>query len=291
MKRRRATDATTTSTAMTSTATTSTATTSTATTGAASGGETTITLPVRRRRPVIQLDRVGKTYGLGDTVVHAVRDVSLTVERGDYIAIMGASGSGKSTLMNLIGCLDDQTRGRYLLDGVDVRTLDEHQLAVIRNRKIGFVFQSFNLIPRTRAVDNVSLPLSYAKVASSERRERAMDALAAVGLSDRSGHLPTQLSGGQQQRVAIARAIVTQPVLLLADEPTGALDSHASADVLALFDQLNDEGRTIVLITHEDEVAAHAKRVVRMRDGDIVGDTRNAALEGRPPRLDLGVPA
>jgi putative ABC transport system ATP-binding protein len=281
MKRRRATDATTTSTATTSTATTSTATISTATT----------TLPVRRRRPVIQLDRVGKTYGLGDTVVHAVRDVSLTVERGDYIAIMGASGSGKSTLMNQIGCLDDQTRGRYLLDGVDVRTLDEHQLAVIRNRKIGFVFQSFNLIPRTRAVDNVSLPLSYAKVSSSERRERAMDALAAVGLSDRSGHLPTQLSGGQQQRVAIARAIVTQPVLLLADEPTGALDSHASADVLALFDQLNDEGRTIVLITHEDEVAAHAKRVVRMRDGDIVGDTRNAALEGRPPRLDLGVPA
>ncbi|MCW2529360.1 MAG: putative transport system ATP-binding protein [Pseudonocardiales bacterium] len=251
----------------------------------------TIPLPVRRRRPVIQLDRVGKTYGLGDTAVHAVRDVSLTVERGDYIAIMGASGSGKSTLMNLIGCLDEQSRGRYLLDGVDVRTLDEHQLAVIRNRKIGFVFQSFNLIPRTRAVDNVSLPLSYAKVGSSQRRERAMDALAAVGLTDRAGHLPTELSGGQQQRVAIARAIVTQPVLLLADEPTGALDSHASADVLALFDQLNVEGRTIVLITHEDEVAAHAKRVVRMRDGDIVSDTRNAALEGRPPRLDLGVSA
>jgi putative ABC transport system ATP-binding protein len=228
---------------------------------------------------------VAKTYGSGDTVVHAVRSVNLTVERGEYLAIMGASGSGKSTLMNILGCLDEPSRGRYLLDGIDVRQLDEHQLSVIRNRKIGFIFQSFNLIPRTRAIDNVMLPLAYARVASHDRRRRAEAALEAVGLSERADHLPTQLSGGQQQRVAVARAIVTEPILLLADEPTGALDSHASADVLALFDQLNAEGRTVVVITHEQEVAAHAKRVIRMRDGEIYDDVRQAALLGPPPRL------
>jgi putative ABC transport system ATP-binding protein len=243
--------------------------------------------PARRgaRRPVLQLEHIGKTYGHGDTAVHAVRDVSLTVERGDYLAIMGASGSGKSTLMNIIGCLDDQTRGRYLLDGVDVRQLDEHQLALIRNRKIGFVFQSFNLIPRTKAVDNVALPLSYAHVGAGERKRRALAALDAVGLSERVDHLPTELSGGQQQRVAVARAIVTSPVLLLADEPTGALDSHASEEVLALFDELNRQGRTLVVITHEDEVAHHAKRVIRMRDGQIVADIRQAAVHELPPHL------
>jgi putative ABC transport system ATP-binding protein len=239
----------------------------------------------RARRPVIELVHVTKTYGAGDTAVHAVRDVSLTVERGDYVAIMGASGSGKSTLMNLIGCLDEQTRGRYLLDGVEVRSLDEYQLAMIRNRKIGFVFQNFNLIPRTKATDNVALPLSYARVPTPERRRRAAEALAAVGLSDRAGHLPTELSGGQQQRVAIARAIVTRPVLLLADEPTGALDSVASADVLGLFDELNRQGRTVVMITHEDDVARHAKRVVRMRDGDVVSDVRRAEVADPPPQL------
>jgi putative ABC transport system ATP-binding protein len=239
----------------------------------------------RAPRPVLQLEHIGKTYGHGETAVHAVRDVSLTVERGDYLAIMGASGSGKSTLMNIIGCLDDQTRGRYLLDGVDVRSLAEHQLAVIRNRKIGFVFQSFNLIPRTRAVDNVALPLSYARIGGNERRRRALEALDAVGLSDRTDHLPTELSGGQQQRVAVARAIVTSPVLLLADEPTGALDSHASEEVLALFDELNRQGRTLVVITHEDEVAHHAKRVIRMRDGQVVADDRQAAVHELPPRL------
>jgi len=229
-----------------------------------------------RRRPVIALDRVGKTYGHGEAIVHAVGSVSLTVARGDFVAIMGASGSGKSTLMNLIGCRDEPSRGRYLLDGVDVRTLDERQLAVIRNRKIGFIFQSFNLIPRTRAIDNVALPLSYARVRARERQQRADAALAAVGLDERMTHLPSELSGGQQQRVAIARAIVTEPVLLLADEPTGALDSRSTEDVLGLFGRLNSTGRTIVVITHEDEVAHHARRIVRMRDGEIVSDERSA---------------
>jgi putative ABC transport system ATP-binding protein len=191
--------------------------------------------------------------------------------------------------MNIIGCLDDPSRGRYLLDGVDVAGLDGHQLAVIRNRKIGFIFQSFNLIARTRAIDNVALPMSYAKVPSAERHRRALAALDAVGLSDRAGHMPNQLSGGQQQRVAVARAIVTEPVLLLADEPTGALDSRASAEVLMLFDSLNAEGRTVVLITHEAEVAAHAKRVIRMRDGEIISDERQAALVGLPPRFGRAV--
>jgi putative ABC transport system ATP-binding protein len=229
------------------------------------------------RRPVVKLEGVSKTYGAGDTAVHAVQNVDLTVERGEYLAIMGASGSGKSTLMNIIGCLDEPTAGRYLIDGVDVRHLDERQLAVLRNRKIGFIFQSFNLIPRTPALENVALPLSYAKVRGQERRERAMAAMAAVGLSDRLHHTSVELSGGQQQRVAVARALVTEPVLLLADEPTGALDSHSTAEVLALFDRLNAEGRTVVVITHEQEVANHARRIVRMRDGEVVEDIRRDA--------------
>jgi putative ABC transport system ATP-binding protein len=198
------------------------------------------------------------------------------VERGDYVAIMGPSGSGKSTLMHIIGCLDTQSRGRYLLDGVDVRRRDEPQLSRIRNRKIGFVFQSFNLIPRTSALSNVELPLAYAGIRQSERRHRALAALDQVGLADRVDHLPTELSGGQQQRVAVARALVNEPVLLLADEPTGALDSRATTDVLALFDRLSAVGRTLIVITHEHDVAARAKRVVQMRDGRIVTDERQA---------------
>jgi putative ABC transport system ATP-binding protein len=227
----------------------------------------------RARRPVIALSSVTKTYGEGDTEVHAVAGVDLVVERGDYVAIMGASGSGKSTLMNIIGCLDAPTRGRYRLDGVDVRRIPEHQQSKVRNRKIGFIFQSFNLIPRTTALANVELPLAYAGVKPAERRRRALAALERVGLGDRVGHLPSQLSGGQQQRVALARAIVNEPVLLLADEPTGALDSRSTEGVLALFADLNEAGRTVVVITHEDDVASHAKRVVRMRDGMIVSDT------------------
>jgi putative ABC transport system ATP-binding protein len=234
-------------------------------------------------RPVIELTGVTKTYGEGDTVVHAVAGVDLVVQRGDYVAVMGASGSGKSTLMNIIGCLDGATRGRYLLDGVDIRHRDENQLSRIRNRKIGFIFQSFNLIPRTSALSNVELPLAYAGAKAGDRRDRALAALERVGLGDRTGHLPSELSGGQQQRVAVARAIVTEPVLLLADEPTGALDSHSTAEVLDLFDELSLAGRTLVVITHEDDVAHRAKRVLRMRDGLVVSDERQAAVTDPPP--------
>lgn len=237
--------------------------------------------------PVIELRDIHKTYGHGDTTVHAVAGVSLTVERGDYVAIMGASGSGKSTMMNIIGCLDAQSSGSYRLDGVDVSALDDRQQSKIRNRKIGFIFQSFNLIARTTALSNVELPLAYAGLSARERRRRALDALDAVGLAQRVGHTPAQLSGGQQQRVAVARAMVTDPVLLLADEPTGALDSHSTDDVLDLFDRLSADGRTVVVITHESDVAARAKRVLRMRDGQIVADERVVPVNSLPPTLAL----
>jgi putative ABC transport system ATP-binding protein len=242
----------------------------------------------RGSRPVIALQSVSKIYGAGDTAVHAVDGVDLVVERGDYVAVMGASGSGKSTLMNIIGCLDLPSRGRYLLDGVDIRRLDEKRQALIRNRKIGFVFQSFNLIPRTSALSNVELPMAYAGVRPAERRQRALAALELVGLGTRAGYRPSQLSGGQQQRVAIARALVTNPVLLLADEPTGALDSSSTVGVLELFDDLNSAGRTLVVITHEEEVAERAKRVVRMRDGRVRSDVRVAGPLGPPPRRLAG---
>jgi putative ABC transport system ATP-binding protein len=234
-------------------------------------------------RPVIEVRALRKTYGLGDTTVHALAGVDLIVERGDYVAIMGASGSGKSTLMNIIGCLDIPSKGQYLLDGVDTRRLDERRQALVRNRKIGFIFQSFNLIARTTALANVELPLAYAGVKAGERRERARAALERVGLGDRMDHIPSQLSGGQQQRVAVARAIVTNPVLLLADEPTGALDSHSTADILDLFDDLSLAGRTLCVITHEDDVASRAKRVIRLRDGEIVMDERIAGITDPPP--------
>jgi putative ABC transport system ATP-binding protein len=214
--------------------------------------------------------------------------VSMVVERGDYVAIMGASGSGKSTLMNIIGCLDVPTTGRYLLDGVDTRRLDERRQALARNRKIGFIFQSFNLIARTSALANVELPLAYSGVRASDRRARAIAALERIGLGDRLSHLPSQLSGGQQQRVAVARAIVTNPVLLLADEPTGALDSHSTAEILDLFDELNRAGRTLVVITHENDVASRAKRVIRLRDGEVILDERVMALTDPPPGARSG---
>jgi putative ABC transport system ATP-binding protein len=224
--------------------------------------------------PVLDVRDVTKTYGMGETLVHALRDTSLTVHRGEYVAVMGASGSGKSTLMNILGCLDIPTSGRYLLDGVDVSRLADRQLALVRNRRIGFVFQAFNLIPRTSALSNVELPLAYAGLKSAERKRRAMAALTMVGLADRARHEPNQLSGGQQQRVAVARALVTAPALVLADEPTGNLDTQSSGEVLAVLDRLNRSGRTILLITHEAGVAAHAKRLIRLVDGRIVEDTR-----------------
>jgi putative ABC transport system ATP-binding protein len=231
----------------------------------------------RARLPVIVVHEVTKVYGTGDIAVHALRGVSIAIRRGDFVAIMGASGSGKTTLMNILGCLDLPTAGRYLLDGVDVRGLDETQLAEVRNRKIGFVFQSYNLIPRTSAVANVELPLVYAGVKKAERRRRAVAALETVGLGDRLEHLPSELSGGQQQRVAVARAIVTNPAIVLADEPTGNLDSTATHEVLDVLDRLNATGRTVVIITHEPDVAARARRTIRLLDGCIVEDHRRAA--------------
>jgi putative ABC transport system ATP-binding protein len=238
--------------------------------------------PHPRRRfdgPVIDVRDVRKIYRVGDIAVPALRGVSLRVDRGEYVAIMGASGSGKTTLMNILGCLDTPTRGTYLLNGVDVRGLDEDDLSDLRNRFIGFVFQSFNLIPRTRALANVELPLAYAGMAHAARHDRAMAALRSVGLTDRAHHMPSELSGGQQQRVALARALVTNPSLILADEPTGNLDTTSAAEVLGIFERLSEQGRTIVLITHEAEVAAHARRVIRVRDGSIISDERPETTE------------
>jgi putative ABC transport system ATP-binding protein len=235
--------------------------------------------------PVIRLVSVVKVYGAGQAAVQALRGVSLDVAERDYVAIMGASGSGKSTMMNIIGCLDVPTEGRFLIDGIDTSSLDEQQLAIVRNRKIGFVFQSFNLIPRMTALHNVELPLSYAGVKAAERRRRAEAALHLVGLADRMNNQPKQLSGGQQQRVAVARALVTAPSLILADEPTGNLDSKAGHDLMGVFDRLNAAGRTIVLITHEADVAEHAKRAIQVQDGHIVADHRTTSPDALPPLL------
>jgi putative ABC transport system ATP-binding protein len=223
---------------------------------------------------VIHLDAVSKTYRSGDVEVHAVRAVSLEIHAGEFVAIMGSSGSGKSSMMNMLGCLDRPTSGNYLLDGIDVSKLDRNELADIRNQKIGFIFQGFNLLSRTSALENVELPMFYARheIPAKEQRERAMKALEMVGLAKRSDHHPNQLSGGQQQRVAIARALVNQPALLLADEPTGNLDSRTSIEIMDAFQELNNKGITIVMVTHEPDIAAYTKRNLVMRDGVIVTD-------------------
>jgi len=239
----------------------------------------------RTRPPAIVVEDVSKIYDLGVIKVPALRHVSLRIERGDFVAIMGSSGSGKSTLMNILGCLDLPTAGSYRIDGVDVRDMDEDDLSDLRNRKIGFVFQSFNLVARTTALANVELPLAYAGVDRHTRRRRAEQALTAVGMAKRFHHQPSELSGGQQQRVAVARAIVTNPTLILADEPTGNLDSHSTEDVLSIFAGLNEERRTVVLITHEPDVAQQAKRVIHLSDGRVTEDERRSELGAPPPAV------
>jgi putative ABC transport system ATP-binding protein len=222
--------------------------------------------------PVIRVEDVHKYYDLGETRVHALRGVDLTIAPGEFVAIMGSSGSGKSTFMNMLGCLDKPSSGRYMLEGTDVSRLDKKQLAEIRNRKLGFVFQGFNLLARTTALENVELPTLYAHLEKDQRLGRARDVLAMVGLGDRMDHFPSQLSGGQQQRVAIARALVNRPAILLADEPTGNLDSRTSVEIMQIFQDLNDRGLTIVVVTHEPDIAQYAKRIVVFRDGKVRHD-------------------
>jgi putative ABC transport system ATP-binding protein len=233
---------------------------------------------------VIRVEDVHKYYDLGETRVHALRGVSLEIKRGEFVAIMGASGSGKSTFMNLLGCLDRPTSGRYLLEGIDVSKHDKKALALIRNQKLGFVFQGFNLLARTTALENTELPTLYTKIHKSERSKRASEALAMVGLADRAEHFPSQMSGGQQQRVAIARALVNRPSILLADEPTGNLDTRTSVEIMDIFQKLNDNGLTIAMVTHEQDVAHFAKRMLVFRDGRI---RKDESVANRPIATDV----
>lgn len=221
---------------------------------------------------IISMDGLGKIYRNGSIEVEALKQVNMNIEKGEFVSVMGPSGSGKSTLMNILGCLDRSTSGQYQLDGVDISKLDDKQLAKIRNLKIGFVFQSFNLLPRISALNNVELPMIYAGIPARERREKALDALGKVSLVDRMHHKPNELSGGQRQRVAIARALVNNPAILLADEPTGNLDSYSGEEIMAIFQKLNREGVTIILVTHEPDIAEHTKRVVKFRDGMLISD-------------------
>ena len=251
------------------------------------------TNPATNGTATIRLDGVHKTYDLGEMKVHALRGVSLEIRQGEFVAIMGASGSGKSTLMNILGCLDKPTKGQYFLDGQDVSGLTKSELARVRSKKIGFVFQQFNLLARTSALENVELPTLYAGIPVAERESRAMDALNRVGLGQRTGHFPSQLSGGQQQRVAIARALVNRPSILLADEPTGNLDSRTSVEIMDIFQKLNaEQGLTVVIVTHEPDIAQYAKRAMEFRDGkcrkDLVIQNRSIAEEVLPtmPLLD-----
>ncbi|MBO8466362.1 MAG: ABC transporter ATP-binding protein [Bacteroidetes bacterium] len=231
------------------------------------------------KKKVIELQDIRRNFHVGDETVHALRGVSFTIEEGEFVTIMGTSGSGKSTLLNILGCLDTPTSGEYLLDGIPVRTMSKSQRARLRNRKIGFVFQNYNLLPKTTAVENVELPLMYnSKVSSAERRKRATDALLAVGLGDRLGHRSNQMSGGQMQRVAIARALVNDPAVILADEATGNLDTRTSFEILVLFQRLHAEGRTIIFVTHNPEIAQYSSRNIRLSDGHIIEDKVNSGI-------------
>ncbi len=225
---------------------------------------------------LIEVQDLKKVYQMGDIAVHALRGLNLGIDKGEFVAIMGPSGSGKSSLMDILGCLSRPTSGSYKLDGEEVGKLSENRLALIRNRKVGFIFQSYNLLPRTNALRNVELPMIYARVPRRERRQRALEALEAVGLADRTHHKPSEMSGGQQQRVAIARALVNNPSIFFADEPTGNLDTKSSKEIMTVFQQLNENGNTILMVTHENDIAAYSQRIIRLRDGLIESDERVA---------------
>ena len=239
---------------------------------------------MENREEIISIERIRKTYEVGTQQVHALAGVDLTIRRNDYVAIMGPSGSGKSTLMNILGCLDTPTSGRYVLNGTDVSHMDEEELAEVRNKEIGFVFQTFNLLPRYTALENVAVPLIYAGVSKSKRLRRAEEALRSVGLGDRMEHKPNEMSGGQRQRVAVARALINDPSIILADEPTGNLDTKTSIDIMHLFERIYKAGNTVIVVTHEEDIALHARRIVRLRDGAIESDRINEhpTLENYP---------